>query len=98
MSLAVSDEAGHLPCSTCGSVVESRSVTMVSGPHAGATFTTPKRHDAPCGLPCMGGGIGSEVLRSMREAGKRLADVTHGSIGGPCTACGYDARKVAPYA
>lgn len=56
----------------------------VDGPHWSA-----ERHTAPCGLPCIGGGVGSEVIKPMRAAGKRLHEVTHGSLGGPCSACGF---------
>jgi hypothetical protein len=71
------------PCARCGLVVEFREWSIfgdVDGPHWSAT-----KHTAPCGLPCMGGGVGSEVIKPMRAAGKTLRDVTHGET---CTACG----------
>lgn len=72
-------------CETCGVQVEHREAAFVSG--AAGTFWSAERHAAPCGLPCIGGGIGSEVIKPMRAAGKKLHQVTHGASGGPCTAC-----------
>lgn len=77
-------------CETCGEMVLHTEARMVSG--ATGTFWSAERHAAPCGLPCIGGGIGSEVIKPMRAAGKRLHEVTHGASGGPCTACGARTR------
>jgi hypothetical protein len=77
-------------CETCGTMVEHREARMVSG--ATGAFWSAERHTAPCGLPCVGGGIGSEVIKPMRAAGKRLHEVTHGASGGRCAACASGAR------
>lgn len=73
-------------CESCDSSVVHREVKFISG-HSG-THWSAERHTAPCGLPCLGGGIGTEVIRPMRAAGKKLHEVAHGSSSGACTACG----------
>lgn len=39
------------PCSSCGSIQETRTVTRL-----GKKVHSPVTHNAPCGLPCRGGG------------------------------------------
>ena len=74
-------------CSMCGTSVEhSISLGMYgSGPESSAT-----KHDAPCGLPCLGGGVGSNVIKPMRAAGKKLRDVCHAID--TCPRCSTSAR------
>lgn len=73
------------PCGTCGAEVEHHEAQMLTAD--GQVFWSALRHTAPCGLPCLGGGVGSEVIKPMRAAGKRLHEVVHGASGGPCSAC-----------
>lgn len=72
----------------CGASVEhSISRGMYgSGPASSAT-----NHDAPCGLPCLGGGVGSDVIRPMRAAGKKLRDVCHAID--TCPRCSTSIRR-----
>lgn len=52
-------ETREAACEACGlSVIEKLSATM-----HGSVWTTP-HHDAPCGLPCIGGGVAIRAYRA----------------------------------
>ena len=62
-----------MTCSTCGIDVEARDVGTLDGP-----ITLRSRHDAPCGAPCMGGGIGRDTVDALGLASLREAiDASH---------------------
>lgn len=44
-------------CGVCGAAVEHRQHIAYTGPKAGTAWWSPVRHTAPCGAPCMGGGV-----------------------------------------
>lgn len=51
------------PCETCGTAVEQRDTVGVwTGDHVWTT----ERHDAPCGLPCLGGGVSPRAYRERQ--------------------------------
>lgn len=66
------------PCQVCGATVVHREIAVASGPGKGKRFFTPDAHDAPCGLPCMNGGVSGEALKKKRF---------HGSSRFPCPSC-----------
>lgn len=84
MMVANTGRVEERACDTCGARVKHAEVASVSP--AGASFWHAEKHDAPCGRPCIGGGIGPEVIRPMRAAGQTLRDTVHGSVW--CAACG----------
>lgn len=93
MTMAISTgERRAMPCPGCGLVVEHTGVAFVSGVRAGDTTWKAERHDAPCGLPCLSGGIGMDVIRPMRAAKKRLHETVHGATDPQgrtsCPSCG----------
>jgi hypothetical protein len=64
-------------CGLCGSRVEHRESRDVSN---GATAWSAKPHDAPCGAPCMGGGIGREARERLKPAYEHWIDGVHGHL------------------
>lgn len=61
-------------CGSCSSsIVERKCIGMY-----GSTSWLVDRHDAPCGLPCFGAGVGIKVYRSNQFHGGKK----------PCPACG----------
>ena len=77
------------PCRGCGALVVRRVHETMHG-----QSEHNDRHFAPCGLPCLNGGVGHEVIRPMRAAGKGLRDVTHTADMCPC--CRTPAEIVKP--
>ena len=57
------------PCKTCGRELEHREGEAHTHPDDGSepkwvAVWTCDAHDAPCGLPCLGGGVSGKVYRS----------------------------------
>lgn len=50
---------------------------------AGCTAFMPKKHDAPCGSPCFGGGARGKELRELYKAGLMHGTKSHACKGGP---------------
>jgi hypothetical protein len=59
------------PCQTCGAEVTLREHI---GLYEGKSMWRPETHDAPCGLPCLGGGIrnpkGPNALKNVHRKDK----------------------------
>ncbi|MDQ3276639.1 MAG: hypothetical protein M3Q39_16815 [Actinomycetota bacterium] len=90
MSLGfTTDATQRASCDACGAEVAQREVVAV--PSYERSWRAEK-HLAPCGAPCIGGGIGSDVLRAARLRGKMAADVVHGAVhaGSPTCPNGCD--------
>lgn len=86
------------PCPRCDAMVEHREAVGLYG--SGAIWSC-ERHLAPCGLPCMGGGVSRQQLRSGQVHGRWGHAERHypgsewhdpetipASPGTPCPACG----------
>jgi hypothetical protein len=67
-------------CRTCGLTIDHTELWLQPG---GLSWQAAK-HTAPCGAPCMGGGIGHEVL-AHKAKGAKLRTVAHGVDG--CDRC-----------
>lgn len=59
------------PCESCGSTLEQRQGVFI---HKGEKRTCwmPEKHKAPCGLPCMGGGIRPIPTAERKPGSPRL--------------------------
>lgn len=73
MHVAVRTEP--LACDQCGVTV---ATTTSSGIVTGGEVRTRESHDAPCGLPCLGGLLPRSVLRRSHQA-SRYDEVMHTS-------------------
>lgn len=55
-------------CSRCDALVEHRESSIACGGTAG-TFWMAEKHNAPCGLPCSGGGVQPKQIRETGAHG-----------------------------
>jgi hypothetical protein len=75
-------------CLVCGRVVEQREhAFQVAGQAGEKKGWMPVHHEAPCGLPCLGGGVCATDLKALRERRQRPGDGVHG-WSGKCQRCG----------
>lgn len=72
--VGTTDRTKTQPCSTCGANVVHRENFGAASPTAKPrTFWSPKNHDAPCGWPCIGGGVSVVIFRSKKVHGRQCS-------------------------
>jgi len=66
-------------CLVCGRVVEQREhAFQVAGQAGEKKSWMPVPHEAPCGLPCLGGGVWAPDFKAMKERRVQPGDGVHG--------------------